>query len=338
MIKKRVTAILAAAALAFMLVPAEMPSAVLAEGTSMAENAGPSDDSSIEPAANGPFTLTFQTDEEITLTLSGQAAGTVVDLSSYISNMEDYDFGGWYADEALTVPVTSVTMTDNVTVYARWISTDTEDDGTVENPDGSVSTISIETNAKTGAVTRSEEIEYPDETCRTVITVTKTDGSTEVSDVSYDRRGKAVELLYTSTKDGAVTKNTSYQLKGDKATLITIIKSGSTSIAIPDKIKDPAGKQYKVTAIAEGACKKNTALKQLVIGKNVQTIGASAFQGCVNLSSIRTGNKLTKIGSKAFRGLKAGAVIKISISQNNYQKIVKMLKASGCKKAEFQKV
>jgi uncharacterized repeat protein (TIGR02543 family) len=51
--------------------------------------------------------------------------GTKLGLAGYVPVRENYDFGGWYADAALTKPVTDVTLTDNVTVYAKWTAKST---------------------------------------------------------------------------------------------------------------------------------------------------------------------------------------------------------------------
>lgn len=48
------------------------------------------------------------------------ADGSVVDLSDYVPQRSGYDFDGWYADQALTESVTSVTLDADKTVYAKW--------------------------------------------------------------------------------------------------------------------------------------------------------------------------------------------------------------------------
>lgn len=45
---------------------------------------------------------------------------TVVDLTAYRPTLAGHTFAGWYSDSALTKPVTSVTLTDDMTVYAKW--------------------------------------------------------------------------------------------------------------------------------------------------------------------------------------------------------------------------
>ena len=47
------------------------------------------------------------------------SAGTVVELDK-VPVRSGYRFTGWFADEALTLPVTSVTMDDHKSVHAGW--------------------------------------------------------------------------------------------------------------------------------------------------------------------------------------------------------------------------
>ncbi len=47
-------------------------------------------------------------------------AGSTADLSAYIPTRPGYTFSGWFLDQALTLPVTEVTMTKNTALYAGW--------------------------------------------------------------------------------------------------------------------------------------------------------------------------------------------------------------------------
>lgn len=81
-------------------------------------------------------------------------------------------------------------------------------------------------------------------------------------------------------------------------------KKTETSVIIPDTIK-VNGKTVKVTSIATNAFKKNTKLKKVVIGKNVQKIGENAFYGCTRLATVTFKSPaLTMIDAKAFYGCK----------------------------------
>lgn len=92
---------------------------------------------------------------------------------------------------------------------------------------------------------------------------------------------------------------------------------------------------YKVTAIAANAFKNQKKIRKVVIPSNVNRIGKKAFYGCKNLKNITIKTtKLTKknVGSKAFSGIHAKAVIKVpKKKQSAYKKI---LKARGVTKKE----
>ena len=66
------------------------------------------------------FTLHFETNGGSALPDLTKPAGTVIDLSGYEPVKAGERFGGWYADPALTAAVTTVTLTQNTTVYAAW--------------------------------------------------------------------------------------------------------------------------------------------------------------------------------------------------------------------------
>ncbi len=78
-----------------------------------------------EPARGGGtyvqnYTLRFDTNGGTSVIPVTRTVGTTVDLTSYTTEKEGSTFGGWYADQALTRPVTSVRLTGSITVYAGW--------------------------------------------------------------------------------------------------------------------------------------------------------------------------------------------------------------------------
>ena len=74
------------------------------------------------------YTLTFDTNGGSKIASVSKAGGTTIDLTGYVPTRTGYDFDGWYSDAKLTDKITSVKLTKNMTVYAKW----TEKDG--ENP------------------------------------------------------------------------------------------------------------------------------------------------------------------------------------------------------------
>ena len=126
-------------------------------------------------------------------------------------------------------------------------------------------------------------------------------------------------------------KKAAYKVTVSSATAgtVTLVKPDSnkgTSFNVPATIKSEDGKYtFKVTAIENNAFKKNTKLKKVVIGKNVQTIGKNAFSGDKNLKNITIkSTSLKKVGSKAFKGIHAKAKIKVPAKKlKAYQKLLK---------------
>lgn len=70
--------------------------------------------------APSTFTLTFSTNGGSAVAAVSKTSGTTVDLSAYKPTRSGYTFAGWCSDEALTTAVTSVKLTANTTVYAKW--------------------------------------------------------------------------------------------------------------------------------------------------------------------------------------------------------------------------
>jgi len=78
---------------------------------------------------------------------------------------------------------------------------------------------------------------------------------------------------------------------------------GDATITIPDTYDDGSHGSRPVTKINDSAFTSCTSLVTLIIGNNVTTIGAYAFQYCSNLTSVTfPTSSLTTIGSSAFWG------------------------------------
>lgn len=101
-------------------------------------------------------------------------------------------------------------------------------------------------------------------------------------------------------------------------------KKTLTSVSIPATVKIN-GYTFQVTAIGNKAFAKCTKLKSVKIGTKVTTIGKEAFSGCKALTSITiSSNVLKAVGSSAFKGISAKAVIKVPAAKlSEYQKLLK---------------
>lgn len=76
------------------------------------------------------YTLTFDTNGGSAIDKITKDSGTTIDLAAYKPTRAGYTFAGWFSDKALTKAVTSVKLTANTTVYAKWI----QNGGTAQNP------------------------------------------------------------------------------------------------------------------------------------------------------------------------------------------------------------
>ena len=78
--------------------------------------------------------------------------------------------------------------------------------------------------------------------------------------------------------------------------------SGDGNVIIPDYVKDANGDRYAVTSIGAYAFYGCSDLTSVKIGNDVKTIGDVVFCGCSSLASVTIGNGVTDIGGKAFWG------------------------------------
>lgn len=76
------------------------------------------------------FTLTFDTNGGSAIDKVTRTSGAAIDLTKYVPTQTGYTFGGWYTDKDLTEAVTSVKLTKNMTVYAKW----TEETAPADHP------------------------------------------------------------------------------------------------------------------------------------------------------------------------------------------------------------
>ena len=76
------------------------------------------------------YTLTFDSNGGSAIDKITKDSGTTIDLAAYKPTRAGYTFAGWFSDKALTKAVTSVKLTANTTVYAKW----TQNGGTAQNP------------------------------------------------------------------------------------------------------------------------------------------------------------------------------------------------------------
>ena len=75
------------------------------------------------------YVLTFETNGGSAMEKVTKDSGTTVELASYKPTRTGYTFDGWFSDKKLTKLVTSVKLTADTTVYAKWTQ-----NGEIKNP------------------------------------------------------------------------------------------------------------------------------------------------------------------------------------------------------------
>ena len=80
----------------------------------------PSDPGDSPQTGGNSYTLTFDTNGGSKIDSVSKTSGAVIDLAGYVPTRTGYVFDGWYSDAKLTNKITSVKLTKNMTVYAKW--------------------------------------------------------------------------------------------------------------------------------------------------------------------------------------------------------------------------
>ena len=186
-------------------------------------------------------------------------------------------------------------------------------------------------------------------------TETKADGSTKYTKETKNVDGSVTtDTISKAADDTIVITNKTVGTDGKKETNIYLVeeaskgsgkKSGKVELTsinaklkvviIPDAIKVD-GKTYRIDSISENALAGNKKVKELSIGKYVKRIGENAFANAKKLKNIHIYGNIKEVGEGAFSGIAKKAVITIHANEKNFNKIVKLIKASGVgKKVKF---
>ena len=127
---------------------------------------------------------------------------------------------------------------------------------------------------------------------------------------------KAPEAVGTKikSKKGDMYKVTNTSGKTAEIELTKIAKNSKAKTVVIPKTVKVDGVNYKVTSIAKKAFAGNKNLKRVVIGAEIEKIGAKAFYNCSNLKAITiksTGLTAKRVGAKAFAKIHKKAVVKV---------------------------
>lgn len=128
-----------------------------------------------------------------------------------------------------------------------------------------------------------------------------------------------------SVSDGVGT----YSVSGNEAIFLKPNQSSSTFV-IPDTV-NVNGMQINVAVIADSAFEGQQEITTVVIGKNINTIGANAFKNCTSLEIVLNGAGVIRIKNAAFSGCRLlntfPSLDKLqSISANAFMDCVKLKK------------
>ncbi len=131
--------------------------------------------------------------------------------------------------------------------------------------------------------------------CGTVISygklIPKTGGGDEILEAGEIVTDTASKAVYKITRTGSKGNTVEYVAPAGNAAVVKI----------PETIL-VKGNYCKVTAIGDGAFLNNKTLKMLEMSDSIQTIGKKAFYKCSRLTRIKISSSVNKIGSKAFFG------------------------------------
>lgn len=201
--------------------------------------------------------------------------------------------------------------------------------------DGKVKTTAntTETDAE-GNTVRTKETTVVDKKGNTEITSKKTEkdsnGKTTLTTTTtavLNKKGSGtVEVEKKSAGGASVTESYSVSSKG--VVKLTGIEVKGDELVIPETV-EVSGEAVPVTMIGKNAMKNNKSLTSAVIGENITTIGAGAFSGNKNLANIELTGSITKISKNAFKNIAGNAVFTIRGTQEDLERITKLLKESG---------
>ena len=150
----------------------------------------------------------------------------------------------------------------------------------------------------------------------------KTQSVTQQATTEAAKTEKTVKAGVSFTLNGMKYKVTSVEKK--TVAFTAPVSKKKTKITIPATVKYE-GITWKVTSMAKNCLKKNTKLKKVTIGKNVEKIGANALNGDTNCNSIVIkSSKLKSVGKNALKGIHKNAVIKVPKKKlTDYKKLLK---------------
>ena len=126
----------------------------------------------------------------------------------------------------------------------------------------------------------------------------------------------------TTSYDGCT-----YTVNKNRTLTFTYAPYTVTKLVVPAKIKI-SGNAYKVVKIGPSAASGRTQITKLVVGKNVKSIGKSAFENCTALKKVTIkSKKIKKVGKGAFATAAPG--LRVKCPKGKVKAYKKKLRKSG---------
>ena len=119
-----------------------------------------------------------------------------------------------------------------------------------------------------------------------------------------------------------------YSLSVNGVVKLLSLTSDGEKVTIPESF-ELDGMKRVVKTIGKNALKGNLSIKEVEIGKNITTISSGAFKNCKNLELIKLTGSVKKIHKNAFKGIAKNAKFVIEASEEDFARIVEVLKKSG---------
>jgi uncharacterized repeat protein (TIGR02543 family) len=223
-----------------------------------------------------------------------------------------YTFAGWYSAETGGQIVTESTrVSSDVTIYAHWeeeSTSPTSEPSTSEPPASEVPASEAPTSSlpASEAPVSNPPADNP--------SVSNPPSISSVVTAAKGTKFKAGNLWYKIVTP-AVAIN-----KSGIAVVTGSANKSVKKISVPALVKYKTY-SYRVSGIAKKAFRKCKKLTSATIGKNIERIENSAFEGCIKLKKIVIiSKKLSYLGKNAIKKIKKNSVIKVPKSKRNAYK------------------
>ena len=125
-----------------------------------------------------------------------------------------------------------------------------------------------------------------------------------------------------------VKEEKDYSLSVNGRLKLMSLASDGEKLTIPESI-ELDGMTRALKSIGKNAMKGNKSVKEVVLGENITTICTGAFKNCKNLELIELTGSVKKIYKNAFKGIAENAKFVIKASEEDFERIVELLKESG---------